>query len=237
MDSNGRTAAAAGRIKDYGAMKRAVKIFNSDTYSALHVRQAFYDSSYAFHPAQLEGHLGSVDGRYRPYGVAGVRYAFRSTSMGCARVVSRCAQRRQRDGAVDSGGEGHAQGVRRHLQIQDSARSCGTVNLYHIFPRPDGRGRDGIEYYDPERGTGVVYVFQPKKDESEGVVRFKRAEPRTHLPDRFRGRVQSILPQSRRGTDGRRPSREARRRGRIGADLLRGGPVVGRCQMVARTDV
>ena len=57
-----------GRIKDYGAMSRAVKIFNSDTYSALHVRQAFYDSSYAMHPVQLEGHLGSTDGRYRPHG-------------------------------------------------------------------------------------------------------------------------------------------------------------------------
>ena len=39
-----------GRIKDYGAMRRAVKIFNSDTYSPLHVRQAFYDSSLRLPP-------------------------------------------------------------------------------------------------------------------------------------------------------------------------------------------
>ncbi len=71
-----------GRIKDYGAMHRAVKVFNSDTYSALQVRQAFYDSSYAFHPVQIEGHLGSTDGLFRPRGVAGMKYAFRSASLG-----------------------------------------------------------------------------------------------------------------------------------------------------------
>ena len=71
-----------GRIKDYGAMHRAVKVFNSDTYSALQVRQAFYDSSYAFHPVQIEGHLGSTDGRFRPRGVASMKYAFRSASLG-----------------------------------------------------------------------------------------------------------------------------------------------------------
>ena len=71
-----------GRVKDYGAMKRSMKIFNSDTYSPLDVRRAFYDSSFAFLPIQLEGHLGSVDGRYRPQGATDMKYAFRCMSMG-----------------------------------------------------------------------------------------------------------------------------------------------------------
>ena len=34
---------SGGRIKDHGAMKRSVKIFMSDGFSVLHVRQTFYD--------------------------------------------------------------------------------------------------------------------------------------------------------------------------------------------------
>ena len=72
-----------GRIKDYGAMRRAVKIFNSDTYSPLHVRQAFYDSSYALpSDSDSKGISAAPTAAYRPQGVAGMRYAFRSTSMG-----------------------------------------------------------------------------------------------------------------------------------------------------------
>jgi hypothetical protein len=47
------------------------------------------------------------------------------------------------------------------------------ADLYHVFPRPDGRNRDGIEYYDPARGKGVVYVFQPSREAATGTIRFK----------------------------------------------------------------
>jgi len=161
-----------GRIKDYGAMKRAVKIFNSDTYSALHVRQAFHDSSYAFHPIQLEGHLGSTDGLYRPQGVVGVRYAFRSMSMGAPEWFI----------DAPNGGNG---GERWTQQEKDALKACvdtykrrlrplvRNADLYHIFPRPDGRTWDGIEYYDPAAGKGVVYLFQPSSETETESVRFK----------------------------------------------------------------
>jgi len=161
-----------GRIKDYGAMRRAVKIFNSDTYSALHVRQAFYDSAYAFHPIQIEGHLGSVDGRYRPRGVAGIRYAFRSTSMGAPEWFL----------DAPNGGNGSEPWTQ---QEKDALKACvdtyktkirplvRKADLYHIFPRPDGRRRDGIEYYDPADGKGVVYVFQPSNGTATEPIRFK----------------------------------------------------------------
>ena len=44
-----------GRIKDYGAMQRSVKIFGSDTYSSLNVRQVFYDASFALLPMRWRG--------------------------------------------------------------------------------------------------------------------------------------------------------------------------------------
>jgi len=161
-----------GRIKDFGAMRRAVKIFNSDTYSALHVRQAFYDSSYALPPMQIEGHLGSTDGRYRPRGVAGMKYAFRSMSMGAPEWF------------VDApnGGNGSEPWTRAE---KDAVKACvdtykaairplvRNADLYHILPRPDGQKWDGIEYYDPMAGKGVVYVFKPSAQPSTVAIRFK----------------------------------------------------------------
>jgi alpha-galactosidase len=161
-----------GRIKDYGAMRRAVKIFNSDTYSPLHVRQAFYDSSYAIHPIQIEGHLGSSKGSYRPQGVAGIRYAFRSMSMGAPEWFL----------DAPNGGNGSEPWTQ---QEKEALKACvdtykakirplvREADLYHIFPRPDGRKRDGIEYYDPAAGKGVVYLFQPSNETATEVIRFK----------------------------------------------------------------
>ncbi len=173
-----------GRIKDYGAMRRAVKIFNSDTYSALHVRQGFHDSSFAFHPAQLEGHLGSVDGRFRPQGVAGMRYAFRSTSMGAPEWFL----------DAPNGGNGNAPWTQQEKEtIQACVETYKTrirplvreANLYHLFARPDGRRRDGIEYYDPAKGKGVVYLFQPSEETEAKPVRFKGLDPTKAYRVRF----------------------------------------------------
>jgi alpha-galactosidase len=159
-----------GRIKDYGAMQRCVKIFNSDTYSTLHVRQAFYDSSFALHQTQLEGHLGSVDGRFRPRGAAGMRYAFRSMSMGAPEWFL----------DAPNGGNGAEPWTREE---RDAVSACVATyktrirplvreaDLYHILPRPDGRNWDGIEYHDQAAGKGVIYLFKPG---GEGMTQFVR---------------------------------------------------------------
>jgi hypothetical protein len=164
-----------GRIKDYGALRRAVKIFNSDTYSALHVRQAFYDSSHAFHPIQLEGHLGSTDGRFRPRGVTGMRFAFRSMSQGAPEWFL----------DAPNGGNGSQPWTQEE---QDAVTACVATyktkirplvrdaDLYHILPRPDGRNWDGLEYYDRATGKGVIYMFKPAGGAATQAIRFKGLE-------------------------------------------------------------
>jgi len=47
------------------------------------------------------------------------------------------------------------------------------ADLYHIFPRPDGRSWDGIEYYDPATRKGVVYLFKPGDGEGKTTVRLR----------------------------------------------------------------
>jgi hypothetical protein len=153
-------------------MQRAAKIFNSDTYSPLHVRQAFYDSSHTFHSLQIEGHLGSTDGRYRPRGVTGMKYAFRSMSMGAPEWFI----------DAPNGGNGSEPWTQ---QEKAAVKACvdtykaklrplvRAADLYHIFPRPDGRKWDGLEYYDPAAGKGVVYLFKPSPEPATETIRFK----------------------------------------------------------------
>ena len=152
---------SGGRIKDYGAMKRSVKIFNSDNYTELDVRKAFYDTSYAFLPMQIEGHLyGPLDGSFQPQGATGVKYAFRSVSMGAPEWI------------IDAPNGGNSA---RPWTDEEKAAAASVVttyetkirplvrsaDLYHIFARPDGHAWDGIEYYDPTSANGVVYIFKP----------------------------------------------------------------------------
>ena len=168
-----------GRIKDYGAMKRAVKIFMSDGFSVLHVRKAFYTGSFAFHPIQLMGHLGIEYGQtrrpYRPRGAAGMKFAFRAMSMGAPEWFL----------DAPNGGNGNdpwteeeKAAVKRAVQTYKTKIRplVRRADLYHVFQRPDGQRRDGIEYYDPESGKGVVYVFQPSDDAEKGRIRLKGLE-------------------------------------------------------------
>lgn len=163
---------AGGRIKDYGAMKRCVKVFMSDAYSPLDVRRAFHDGSFAFHPIQLEGHLGSISGRYRPQGASGMKYAFRSMSMGAPEWII----------DAPNGGNGCAPWTADEKAAVKSAVATYKAkirplvrngNLYHIFPRPDDHVWDGIEYHDPETRKGVVFIFKPDNPQDTQRIRLR----------------------------------------------------------------
>jgi hypothetical protein len=145
-----------------------MKIFNSDTYSALDVRQAFHDSSYAFLPMQIEGHLvtihgNSTDGSNRPTGPVEMKYAFRSTSIGAPEWIIDAPNGGNSTPWTAEEKQTVAQCV---LTYKNKIRPLvRTADLYHIFARPDDRLWDGIEYYDPTTRKGVVYMFKPNSTE------------------------------------------------------------------------
>ena len=149
--------ASGGRIKDYGAARRAAKIQNQDTYRPIEARKSFYDSSFALHPMQLAALVGS----WADWQAAGSVYEFRSASMGAAYW---------HPDAPNGGNGGPVWSARQKAAIKKAVTTYKTkirplvrsADLYHIFPRPDDVTWDGIEYYDPAVQKGVVYIFKPK---------------------------------------------------------------------------
>jgi autotransporter-associated beta strand protein len=146
-----------GSLKDFGIMKRMSNIFNTDYYTPLLVRQAFYDSSFAMHPMQLSGVVGSGSGQWSDGSV----YDLRSSSMGAAYWFA--------DGP-NGGNGGPVWSAQHKTDIAKFVTSYKTkirplvrnANLYHIFPRPTNTIWDGVEYYNPATGKGCVYIFRPE---------------------------------------------------------------------------
>lgn len=157
-----------GRIKDYGILKRSFKVQNQDRYYPLDGRRSFYDASHALHPMQLAALCGS----WAEWQAAGSVYEFRSASMGAAYW---------HPDAPNGGNGGPVWSPSQKRLIQDAVQAYKTwlrpliriANLYHIFPRPDDKVWDGVEYYDPVSGKGAVYVFRPGSSNDTQVVRFK----------------------------------------------------------------
>lgn len=164
-----------GRIKDFGSMARAVKVFITDTYAEVHIRQAFYDGSYMYPPAQLEGCVGSTNGGFQPKGVPALRFAWRSTSMGAPEWFL---------DAPNGGNTGRVWTAEEKAAVKKEVETYKTRirplvrngDVYHILPRPNDRDWDGIQYYDPATRKGVAYLFKPGAAPDAMTIRFRGVE-------------------------------------------------------------
>ncbi|MHB9008154.1 MAG: hypothetical protein ACYDC1_14605, partial [Limisphaerales bacterium] len=165
--------ASGGRIKDFGVSKRAARIQNQDRYYPLDARQSFYDTSHIMHPMQI----AALDGSWAEWQATGSVFEFRSASMGAAYW---------HPDAPNGGNGGPVWTATHKSAIQRAVKTYKTwlrplirsANLYHIFPRPDDRGWDGIEYFDPATGRGAIYVFRPNSPAPSQTVRLKGLDPR-----------------------------------------------------------
>ncbi len=144
-----------GTIKDFGASRRAAKIQNQDRYYPLDARQSFYDASFVFPPMQVAALVGA----WSDWQATGSVYEFRSASLGAAYW---------HPDAPNGGNGGPVWSAQQKAQIKKAVATYKTkirplvrnADLYHIFPRPDGKHWDGIEYYEPAAKRGVVYLFK-----------------------------------------------------------------------------
>jgi hypothetical protein len=165
---NYENCSGGGRIKDYGVMKRAIRIQDQDRYYPLDARRAFWDTSYALHPMQIS----TLSGSWAEWQASGSVYEFRSASLGAPYW---------HPDAPNGGNGGPKWSDAQKMRIKKAVKTyktkirplVRTANLYHILPRPDDKVWDGIEYFDPASKKGAIYIFRPGNPESRRVVKLK----------------------------------------------------------------
>jgi len=160
-----------GRIKDYGVMKRAIRIQDQDVYRPIDARRAFWDSSYALHPMQIS----ALSGSWSEWQASGSVYEFRSASLGAPYW---------HPDAPNGGNGGPKWSDSQKQQIRRAVNTyktrirplVRTANLYHLLPRPDDKVWDGMEYFDPVSKKGAIYIFRPDNPHDRQVVKLKGLE-------------------------------------------------------------
>jgi len=137
-----------GRMVDFGTAAHVDYFSITDTYDPLANRRAFYDASHVLPAAMLESYVE----RFPAANLGNFVYMLRSGMMGwCTIMQDTTAWTSQQHQAALSAFQLYKTRLRPLIR---------TANLYHISPRPNGVDWDGLEYFSPESGQGVVYAFR-----------------------------------------------------------------------------
>lgn len=137
-----------GRMVDFGSAAHGDYFSITDSYDPLSNRQAFYDASHLLPPAMLEDY----EMKWPTPRIETFLYMLRSGMMGWMTIMQDTTAWTAQQHAVAREEFATYKKFLRPL-IRDA-------NLYHISPRPDGIHWDGIEYFNPAHGQGVVYAFR-----------------------------------------------------------------------------
>jgi alpha-galactosidase len=137
-----------GRMVDFGSAAHGDYFSITDIYDPLSNRRAFYDTSYVLPAAMLESYVEKWPAPRREQFL----YMLRSGMMGWFTLMldTSAWTREEHEAARDA-----ISLYKRELRplIRDA-------RLYHVSARPDGEHWDGVEYWDPARGKGVVFAFR-----------------------------------------------------------------------------
>jgi hypothetical protein len=137
-----------GRMVDFGTAAHTDYFSITDTYDPLSNRRAFYDASHVLPAPMLECYVE----RYNTPHLANFVYALRSGMMGwCTIMQDTTSWTPEQHGAAKQAFDLYKSKLRPLIREAD---------LYHISPRPDGVHWDGLEYFQPNAGQGVVYAFR-----------------------------------------------------------------------------
>jgi hypothetical protein len=156
-----------GRMVDFGTAAHVDYFSITDTYDPLSNRRAFYDASHVLPASMLECYVE----RYPAPRLATFLYMLRSGMMGwCTIMQDTKAWTAEQHAAAREAFQLYKTQLRPLIRDAD---------LYHISGRPDGVHWDGIEYFAPERGLGVVYAFRGSTpDEGSHVFRLRGLDAR-----------------------------------------------------------
>ena len=136
-----------GRMVDFGSAAHGDYFSITDTYTPLANRRAFYDASFVLPPAMLEAY----EATWPTPKPANFLYMLRSGMMGWLTVMQNT-----------NGWTAEQHTAAREAIALYKARLRPLIRdaqLFHISPRPDGVHWDGMEYWNPARGQGVIFAF------------------------------------------------------------------------------
>ena len=161
-----------GRMVDFGSAAHGDYFSIVDAYDPLSNRQAFHDASHVLPPAMLEAYVKE----WPTPDIGTFRYMLRSGMMGWFTVM------------IDTSGwsdEQHRVAADEVAFYKSTLRPLiRDADLYHVGPRADGKGWDGLEYFDARSGNGVLYAFhgsEVKPDAFDFRLRGLRATGRYRL--------------------------------------------------------
>jgi Melibiase len=136
-----------GRMVDFGSAAHGDYFSIIDSYDPVSNRQAFFDASHVLPSAMLENYVK----QWPTPRLENFRYMLRSGMMGWFTLMldTTSWSREQHDAALEE------------LRVYKSTLRplIRSADLYHVGPRADGRGFDGVEYFDVGSGKGVLYAF------------------------------------------------------------------------------
>ncbi len=161
-----------GRMVDFGSAAHGDYFSITDTYDPLSNRRAFYDASHLLPAAMLESYVE----KWPAPKLENFLYMLRSGMMGWLTIMT--------DTTAWSA-EQHEAAQKEFALYKSRLRPLiRDARLYHVSARPDGVHWDGVEYWDPAQGKGVIYAFRGSAaDEAEHrfVLAGLRAEKRYRL--------------------------------------------------------
>jgi hypothetical protein len=148
-----------GRMVDFGSAAHGDYFSITDTYTPLANRRAFYDASFVLPPAMLEAY----EAKWPTPKTANFIYMLRSGMMGWLTVMQNTSEWTTQQRAA----------ARRAIALYKARLRplIRDAKLFHISPRPDGVHWDGMEYWNPVRGQGVIFAFHGS-DTAEPEHRF-----------------------------------------------------------------
>jgi melibiase-like protein len=137
-----------GRMVDFGSATHGDYFSITDAYDPLSNRRAFYDASHVLPAAMLETYVE----KWPAPRIENFVYMLRSGMMGWLTIMLNTTAWSSEQRAAAKAAFALYKADLRPL-IRDA-------DLYHVSARPDGVHWDGLEYFDPTKGRGVLYAFR-----------------------------------------------------------------------------
>ena len=161
-----------GRMVDFGSAAHGDYFSTTDSYDPLSNRRAFFNASHLLPPAMLESYIAQVP----TPDLSNFLYMLRSSMMGWMTIML--------DTTTWSAQQQEAARQTFALYKEALRPLICDAQLYHVSDRPDGVHWDGMEYWDPKQGKGVLFAFRgadPEEDAHSFRLSGLRDQDRYHV--------------------------------------------------------